>query len=110
VLAVVLIVELVALMFAISAHAAYRFLARQLAVPVVDQADVRRLCCVDAHRYTRCLRYGVVHHVGFDARVRRGDFEIVSRSRVWSNGVPGVNLAFPTDHGGFITYQPLRRL
>jgi two-component system sensor histidine kinase AlgZ len=108
VLAVVLIVELVALMFAISRHALHASFWLDLAgsslfLLWIGLTCAAALCRARAWLHTLPAIRASLIAMGLMLACVGAISEIVFQiGRWWSNGVPGVNLAFPTDHGGFM--------
>jgi two-component system, LytTR family, sensor histidine kinase AlgZ len=108
VLAVVLIVELVALMFAISRHTLHASFWLDLAgsslfLLWIGLTCAAVLCRARAWLHTLpAIRASLIAMALMLACVGVISEIVFQIGRWWSNGVPGVNLAFPTDHGGFM--------
>jgi two-component system, LytTR family, sensor histidine kinase AlgZ len=108
VLAVVLIVELVALMFAISRYAVHSgfwldLASSSLFLLWIGLTCASALCRTRAWLHTLpATRASLIAMALMLACVGVISEIVYQIGRFWSNGVPGVNLAFPTDHGSFM--------
>jgi two-component system sensor histidine kinase AlgZ len=108
VLAVVLIVELVALTFAIARYTVHAgfwldLAASSLFLLWIGLTCASVLCRARAWLHTLPATRASLIAMGLMLACVGVISEIVYQiGRFWSNGVPGVNLAFPTDHGGFM--------
>jgi len=108
VLAVVLIVELVALMFAISRQALHDNFWLDLAgsslfLLWIGLTCAAVLCRSRAWLHTLPATRASLIAISMLLSCIGAISEIVYQiGRLWSRGVPGVNVAFPTDHAGFL--------
>jgi two-component system, LytTR family, sensor histidine kinase AlgZ len=108
VLAIVLIVELVALMFAISRQALHRNFWLDLAGSSLFLLWIGLTCAAVLCRTRAWLhslpatRASLIAIAMLLACVGVISELVYQIGRIWSLGVPGVNVAFPTDHGGFM--------